>query len=194
MSCGGAPKPTSVLDGAVSTTPAAAATPPPAAPIDPSGFRTAIDLYANRVHAGLYRDGRLIVDAGGLDFLKYIDGGWKTSWILGVKDQGRPAALVAGLSALMFLPVDSDGDGAGGTALGNATLTLFMRGLAPNQRVSLFVNEKPAGTLDVEGTLKRYDVNIPAGPSATATIAAEARLPPTSVAARKVSRIRLSPA
>ena len=143
MSCGGAPKPTSVLDGAVSTTPAAAATPPPAAPIDPSGFRTAIDLYANRVHAGLYRDGRLIVDAGGLDFLKYIDGGWKTSWILGTKDEGHPAALVAGLSAMAFLPVDEGN-------VGDATLSITMRALAPQQRVSLFVNEKPLSTLEVD--------------------------------------------
>jgi arylsulfatase A-like enzyme len=143
--CGGAPKPPSAVDGAVAATPPAAAAAPPA-PVDMTGFRTAIDLYANRVHAVLHRDvglhdgGRLVVDAGGLDFLKYIDGGWKTSWLLGTKDEGHPAALVAGLSAMAFLP----------------------RALAPAQRVSLFVNEKPLSTLEVEKTSKRYDVTVPA--------------------------------
>jgi hypothetical protein len=118
-SCGGPSKQPPALEGA-----AAAATPAPAA-IDPAGFRTAIDLYANRVHAALHRDGRLVVDAGGLDFLKYVDGGWKTSWLLGGKDEGHPAALVAGLSAVVFLPVDEIAD---------ATLSITMRALAPRWR------------------------------------------------------------
>ena len=113
-SCGGSGKQPPAFERAAAAAPApapaapapAAATPAPAAPVDSGGFRTAIDLYANRVHAGLYRDGRLVVDAGGLDFLKYIDGGWKTSWLLGTKDEGHPAALVAGLAAMAFLPVD----------------------------------------------------------------------------------------
>ena len=37
-----------------------------------------------------------------------------------------------------------------------------MRALAPAQRVSLFLNEKPLPTLEVEGTSKRYDVAVPA--------------------------------
>jgi arylsulfatase A-like enzyme len=130
-----------------------ASTPPRAAPSDSGGFRTAIDLYANRVHASGYRDGRLIVDAGSNDFLKYVDGGWKTSWLLGQKDEGKPAALVAGLSALMFLPAEARGD---------FTLTLAMRALAPQQRVSVFVNEKPIGTLEVATAGKRYDLPVPA--------------------------------
>ena len=154
--CGGSTKqPPAIEKAAVAATPPPTAPAAPAAPIDSSGFRTAIDLYANRVHAGLYRDGRLIVDAGGLDFLKYIDGGWKTSWLLGTKDEGHPAALVAGLSAMAFLPVD-DGN------VGDATLSITMRALAPAQRVSLFVNEKPLSTLEVDKASKRYDVNVPA--------------------------------
>jgi hypothetical protein len=128
---------------------------------DDGGRRTAIDLMANRVHAVSHRSGRLVIDAGGLDFLKYVDGGWKTSWLLGEKDEGHPAALGAGLSALAFLPVDADGDGAGSTAIGDAMLSITMRALAPQQRVSLFVNEKPAGTLEVAPASKRYDVSVP---------------------------------
>ncbi|HEY7374400.1 MAG TPA: sulfatase [Polyangia bacterium] len=151
--CGGAPRPPSAVDGAVAATPPAPA-PAAAAPVDMTGFRTAIDLYANRVHAVVHRDGRLVVDAGGLDFLKYIDGGWKTSWLLGTKDEGHPAALVAGLSAMAFLPWDEAG--------GDATLSITMRALAPAQRVSLFVNEKPLSTLEVDKASKRYDVTVPA--------------------------------
>jgi choline-sulfatase len=143
--------------------PAAAPATPVAAP-DAGGFRTAFDFIANRVHAVSQRDGRLVVDTGGLDFLKYIDGGWKTSWMLGEKDEGHPAALVAGLSAMVFLPVDQDGDGAGGSgaAPGASTLSVTMRALAPQQKVSVFVNEKPVGTVDVATAKKRYDLNVPA--------------------------------
>ncbi|HWJ55356.1 MAG TPA: sulfatase, partial [Vicinamibacterales bacterium] len=160
-SCGGSSKQAPAIEAAAAAAPAAPAppapaAPAPAAPIDPSGFRTAIDLYANRVHAGLYRDGRLLVDAGGLDFLKYVDGGWKTSWLLGTKDEGKPAALVAGLSAMAFLPVDAD------AKVEDATLSITMRALAPQQRVSLFVNEKPLSTLEVDKASKRYDVAVPA--------------------------------
>ena len=158
-SCGGSNKQAPAIEAAASAAPAApapAAPAAPAAPIDPSGFRTAIDLYANRVHAGLYRNGRLIVDAGGLDFLKYVDGGWKTSWLVGMKDEGHPAALVAGLSAMAFLPLDPD------AKVEDATLTITMRALAPAQRVSLFVNEKPLSTLEVGKASQRYDVPVPA--------------------------------
>jgi arylsulfatase A-like enzyme len=167
-SCHGAAKVAPALDATATAAPATTPAPSPApAPVPPpaaddGGRRTAVDLLANRVHAVSHRSGRLVIDAGGLDFLKYMDGGWKTSWYLGEKDEGHPAALVAGLSALAFLPVDADGDGAGGTAIGDAMLSITMRALAPQQRVSLFVNEKPAGTLEVAPVSKRYDVSVPA--------------------------------
>jgi choline-sulfatase len=158
-SCGRAPEVGRALDA----TPIAVAAPAAlASPPDTTGYRTAFDLIANRVHAVSHRDGRLVVDAGAIDFLKYVDGGWKTSWLLGEKDEGKPASLVNGLGALAFLPVDTDGDGAGGSALGPATLSVTMRALAPAQKVSVFINEKPAGTLDVANGKKRYDVAVPA--------------------------------
>jgi len=162
--CGGGTKDAPRLDApsaaiAAPAAPAAAAAPP----IDASGERTAFDFISNRVHAVSQRDGRLVIDAGGLDFLKYVDGGWKTSWLLGEKDEGHPAALVAGLSALVFLPIDRDGDGAGGaSAPAPSTLSVTMRALAPQQKVSVFVNEKPVGTLDVATTQKCYELNVPA--------------------------------
>ena len=138
--------------------PAAAA---PAAPVAEAP-RLAVDLLDNRVHASSHREGHLVVDAGGLDFLKYVDGGWKTSFILGDKDQGARAALVSGLSAQLWVPLDTDGDGAGGTALSDSVLAFTARALAPKQKVSVFVNEKAVGTLDVDGAKKRYTVNVPA--------------------------------
>src|SRR3954451_19727010 len=52
--------------------PASTASPAPAA--SDGGYRTAIDLISNRVHAVAHRQGRLMVEAGSPDFLKYIDG------------------------------------------------------------------------------------------------------------------------
>ena len=126
-------------------------------------MRVALDLLNNRVHASAHSAGNLIIDAGSTDFLKYVDGGWKTSWILGEQDQGAPVALVAGLSAQLFVPIDTDGDGVGGTALGDAVLAFTLRSLAPKQKVSVFVNEKSVATLDVDGARKkRLHVAVPA--------------------------------
>jgi hypothetical protein len=145
--------------------PPAAADRPHPTPASPAAdtTRVAMDLLANRVHASAHREGHLVIDAGSPDFLKYVDGGWKTSWLLGEKDEGTRAALVAGLSAQLFVPVDTDGDGAGGTALGASTLAFTARSLAPKQRVSIFVNDKSIGNLDIEAKRQRYKIGVPAG-------------------------------
>jgi choline-sulfatase len=158
-SCGRGPREGASLDAPAVAVAAPAEAPPPAAPPNLEGYRTAFDMLANRVHASSYRDGRLVIDAGALDFLKYVDGGWKTSWMLGEKDEGKPASLVAGLAALFFVPVDTDGDGP---TVGANTLSITMRALAPAQKVTIFVNEKPVSTLDVTSARKRYDVAVPA--------------------------------
>jgi arylsulfatase A-like enzyme len=143
--------------------PAAAAVAQAAEPVpDLAGTRTVIDLATNVVHATSHRDGRFVADASSIDFLKYVDGGWKTSWLVSELDEGKPSGLVNGLSAIFFVPLDIDGDGAGGTTLADSTLSLTMRALAPKQRVSIFVNEKPVSTIDVDGTTKRYDVAVAA--------------------------------
>jgi hypothetical protein len=146
---------------ATATAAPAAADPAPAGD-GLAGYRTAIDLVANRIQAVSHREGRLVVDAGSPGFLKFIDGNWKTSWILGQKDEGKPVALVGNVSSQLFLPVDADGDGAGGKPLADATLSITGRALAPKQRLSVFVNEKPVATLDVAETTRRYDVTVPA--------------------------------
>ena len=96
----------------------AQAAPASAAPqVDLAGHRLAYDFLANRVHAILHRGGRMVLDAGKVDFHKFVDGGWKGSWILGQKDGEQRVAFVAGASASISFPLDADGDGAAGQAL-----------------------------------------------------------------------------
>ena len=131
-------------------------------PADLSGYRSSFDLVANRVHALEHRGGRLVIAAGGAGFLKFIDGGWKGSWLALQKDGATPVAYVAGTSAAFSFPVDADGDGVLAPGRSEAQLTLTMRSLVPKQRLSVFVNEKPVATLDVEQSLRSYDVAVPA--------------------------------
>ena len=120
------------------------------------------DLLVNRVHGIEHHGGRMVIDAGEVGFNKFVDGGWKTSWYLGEKDGDRRMAMVAGLSSLLFVPLDTDGDGAGGTQLGDLTLTLTLKALVPQQKLSVFVNEKPAGTVDVGEGWGDQTVTVPA--------------------------------
>jgi len=129
---------------------------------DLAGYRLAYDFLANRVHAVEHRAGRLVIPAGGPEFLKYIDGGWKGSWLPLQKDSATPVAYVAGTSAAFSFPVDADGDGVLAQGRSELQLTLTMRSVVPKQRLSVFVNEKPVATLDVEQALRSYDVTVPA--------------------------------
>jgi choline-sulfatase len=127
-----------------------------------AGHRPSYDLVANRAHGLEYQGGRLVIDAGGVGFAKHVDGGWKTSWYLAGQDEGRPAAMVMGLSSLLFVPLDADGDGPAPDAA-NQVLTLTLRARAPGQRLSVFVNEKPAGTMDVGTAWADQSLALPAG-------------------------------
>jgi arylsulfatase A-like enzyme len=149
-------------DGVIASAQAAPAGPATQAKVDLTGYRLAYDLVANRVHAILHRGGRMILPAGSVDFYKFVDGGWKGSWLLGQKDGAARVAIVSGVSASFAFPLDSDGDGAAGRALTDLQMTLVMRSLAPNQRLSVFANEKPVATLDVAKDRASYDITLPA--------------------------------
>ncbi len=140
----------------------AQAAPAAASKVDLTGRRLAVDLLADRVHAILHRSGRMILSAGGVDFYKFVDGGWKGSWILGQKDGAIRVAYVSGVSASFGFPLDSDGDGAAGRTLADLQMTIVMRSVAANQRLSIFANEKPVATLDVTKERAAYDVTLPA--------------------------------
>jgi arylsulfatase A-like enzyme len=129
---------------------------------DLGGYRPGRDLLLNRAHAIAHLSGRMILPAGSVDFYKFVDGGWKGSWILGQKDGDTPVAYVSGVSASFGFPIDTDGDGAAGTSLTDLQMTIVMRSTAPNQRLSVFANEKPVTTLDVAKDRAAYAVNLPA--------------------------------
>ncbi|HEX7499529.1 MAG TPA: hypothetical protein VF524_04405, partial [Polyangia bacterium] len=143
----------------ISTAQAAPAAP---SPIDVSGQRVAYDLLANRVHAILHLSGRMILSAGGVDFYKFVDGGWKGSWILGQKDGATRVAYISGSSASFGFPLDADGDGATGKALADLQMTVVLRSVAPGQKLSVFANEKPVSTVDVGKDRAAYDFTLPA--------------------------------
>jgi len=136
----------------------------PAAPskIDVTNQRVAYDFLANRVHAILHLGGRMVLSAGGVDFYKFVDGGWKGSWILGQKDGATRVAYISGSSASFGFPLDTDGDGAAGMALSDLQMSVVMRSLAPGQKLSVFANEKPVTTIDVGKDRSTYDVTLPA--------------------------------
>jgi len=146
----------------ISTARAASAAPAAPGKVDTTGQRVAYDLLANRVHAILHLSGRMILSAGSVDFYKFVDGGWKGSWILGQKDGATRVAYISGSSASIGFPLDEDGDGAAGKALSDLQMTIVMRSLAPGQKLSIFANEKPVTTIDIGKERAAYDVTLPA--------------------------------
>ena len=127
--------------------------------------RMVYDLLTNRVHAILHLGGRMVISAGSVDFYKFVDGGWKGSWILGqpgLKDGNARVAYVAGLSAAFSFPIDTDGDGLSGKALVDLQMSVTMRSVAPNQKLSVFANEKPVATIDVGKERASYEFKLPA--------------------------------
>ena len=163
LSCGkpagsAAPSPASSVISTAEAAPAVAAAP---SKVDVAGHRMAYDLLANRVHAILHLGGRMILAAGGVDFYKFVDGGWKGSWILGQKDGATRVAYLSGSSASIGFPLDADGDGAAGKALADLQMTVVMRSMSPNQKLSVFANEKPVTTVDVGKDRAAYDFTLP---------------------------------
>jgi arylsulfatase A-like enzyme len=152
-----------VASPAVERPPAVERSPDAAAPAAEPRTGTAFDFSINRVHAIVHREGRLVVSTGGSSFLKFIDGGWKNSWILGLRDQGKRVAYVAGLSASLTVPLDPDGEGdrGGPGDLSDLRLRLMLRALVPRQRVSVFVNEKPIGTVEIPATYGTHELTVP---------------------------------
>jgi arylsulfatase A-like enzyme len=160
--CGKSPGKSPDQPGTSSVFSTAQAAPSAPAKLDLSGHRTANDLLENRVHAILHLGGRMVLAAGGVDFYKFVDGSWKGSWILGQKDGATRVAYLSGVSASFTVPIDLDGDGAAGRALSDLQMTLVMRSVAPNQKLSVFANEKPVATIDVGKERAAYDVTLPA--------------------------------
>jgi len=135
---------------------------PAPAKVDLAGYRVGYEMLGNRVHAILHRGGRMILDAGKVDFYKFVDGGWKGSWILGDKDGDKRVAYISGTSASFTIPLDTDGDGAAGKALSDLQLSITLRPIGANQRLSIFANEKSVTTIEIGKERATYDVTVPA--------------------------------
>ena len=90
--------------------------------LDRHGLRLAYDFYDNRAVAGIHVGGRLRIDAGSVEFVKYIDGGYRTRWHLGVEDGGHRAALIDGLATGLGFTLTLVLLGAARELLGRGTL------------------------------------------------------------------------
>ncbi len=177
-----------------------AAAAPTAGSADVAGLTSVFDFEANRVHAFIHDAGRLSVKAGAPEFLKVVEGGWKTSWALAQKDSDRPVAFISGLSSVLFVPIDSDGDGIGGEHLGDLVLSIEARALTPGQKVSVFFNEKAVATLDVPAQWSTLVATVPAALAKTGenrvrlTFKSAANLPGGRRSAAAVAAVALGPA
>lgn len=108
--------------------------------------RTIYDFDANRPAAVIYRDGALSIDCGTLDFLKYAHGGFRANWYLRQRWEDRAVAFIAGTGASLRVPLDAD---LGGAGLENLALVANLKPTVANQRVTVFLNEKPISTADL---------------------------------------------
>ncbi|MEK6606823.1 MAG: sulfatase [Myxococcota bacterium] len=126
--------------------PAALPSPPPPPPELAGPQRTVYDFDANRPASIAYASGSLTIDCGGIDFLKFVHGGFHANWYVRRVDGDKRVAYVAGVGASIRFPLDAD---EGGPGVEGAVLRATLRPLAPKQRVSVFLNEKPVDTLDL---------------------------------------------
>lgn len=131
--------------------------------LDRHGLRLAYDFYDNRAAAGIHVGGRLRIDAGSVEFVKYIDGGYRTRWHLGVEVDGRRAALIDGLGGELAFPLDHDPDGIARARDGSLPIEIEARAAKPHQLVSVFLNEVRLGDIAMPTTeWKRYSIPAPA--------------------------------
>jgi hypothetical protein len=132
----------------------------PAAPAaeDAAGL---YDFLANRPVANVHRDGALVIEAGTPDVLKYVDGGWKSSFLPGQKDGGRGVAVVIGVAGTLRFPLDRDPGGpwaAGGDLKAHVTL----KALAQPGRCTAFLNEQKLGDVQMENAdYGTYVITLP---------------------------------
>lgn len=122
----------------------------------PAG-RIVFDFLANRPLAEVEVGANLIMDASSADFWKYIDGGWKSSWIPGVRDGEHRVALVQGVAGVVRFPLVP----AQGEAAGDRRVAFTVRPAAPRQMLTLFLNEQPLTNLAIEDSYKTYEVALP---------------------------------
>jgi len=127
-------------------------------PLSPQGFRPAYSLIDNHVSAYRIEGGGLVIDCGGPAFAKFVDGGWKSPWLLGrtvhLSGQTVRAALVGGRAGTVTVPVD----GLTGPAVLAVELGMWTKG-----RVTVMVNGKTVQTMPLKIGMNRLHVSVPTG-------------------------------
>ena len=115
---------------------------------------TIYDLHANLPLAHVVRAG-VVADAGSVGFVKYVRGNMGGSWTLNATEQGAPVALVPGVQANLWLPVDAD--------LARQKLELEARFLpfGKKQFMDPFIDGKKIGNLVLKPGWQTIRVPIP---------------------------------
>ncbi|MFN3201878.1 MAG: sulfatase-like hydrolase/transferase [Bradymonadia bacterium] len=136
-------------------------TPRPAVPMPPVEQMLAhpprvwMNLAETSERAHLWRGGP-VFDPGGVGWATASALGNRTAW-LPVRTAGeRTVAYPDGIGASLRFSVDERGAGL-------SKLHLWMKPKGPKQRVSLFIDEIPLGTLSLSNNGKVYTVDLPEG-------------------------------
>lgn len=125
--------------------------------------RVVVDLLDNRAAFVVHDAGALTIECGTADFVKYVDGGYRTPWHFGADDAGRRAALVHGLAGELYVPLGNDAGGVERERDGSIIISLLARAARPKQLVSVFLNEKRLGDIAMPGTdWRTYSIRAPA--------------------------------
>jgi hypothetical protein len=126
------------------------------------GKPTVHDLLADRLGLLTYRDGFLLIDAGEPHLAAYRDAAG--DWIGGATVDERRAALLSGRGAALWIPVHEGEAGPLRGAAGEVAIHLWARPAAPDQLVSVYLNERRLGDIRMpEARWGRYQLTAPAG-------------------------------
>lgn len=126
----------------------------PAAPERrPPAARTWVDLIAEADRAHVRRGGP-VIDPGGPGWRSAARLGGSGGWLPLRTLDGRTVAYPDGIGASLEFPVGEEGPAL-------RELVLWMRPLAPGQRVSLFIDEKPFPTIEVRPGGHEYRLRLP---------------------------------
>lgn len=145
----GAPGPTAAGSAAPSA-PAPDSLPPPG---DKGPTVVYLDLVAEALRAHVRRVGP-VVDPAGPGFARVALLGDRKSWLTPPKGERGGLAWPEGIGTTFAFPV-----GAEGPSL--RTGAIFIKGIAANQRVSLFIDEREAGTVAVPMAGRTVTFSLP---------------------------------
>ncbi len=123
-----------------------------------------LDLLAQRPSATVSRVGALWVDLGSKTAVKHVSLGSRSAWRLAEKVDGRAAGVVVGRSASLEVPLDgslSPKANVGTEEEPGLAMAVEVHPLAPNQRMTVLLNERPLANLVLEEGWARRTFSLP---------------------------------